>query len=251
MTTAVIKRLKNFLRNYTTVYKGYRYYKNISNNEFLRRGIHYATRGHFIRWLRICWFLRRNDKRKLQVGGGIHKVRREGWLNGDIIAGDIYLNAKKAFPFPNESIDIVFAEQFIEHLKFSDGFEFLEECHRVLKKGGKIRLATPDLKLLISTYEDRNPNVTLKTAMQRHKNNHNRALTTACHFLNDFFRLWGHSFIYDDSTLGLHVRNAGFSNVIRKKFGDSEDEDLVNLERHADVEWMKDAFQLILEAQKK
>lgn len=212
--------------------------------------LHFVCKGHLFRKYRInkYLYLKRSIVKKMQVGGGYHV--KQNWINGDLIEGDIYLNAKKTLPFPDSSIDIIFAEQFIEHLSFGDGSEFLKECLRVLKKGGKIRLSTPDLKLLISTYEDRNPNVSLERAMERHKNNHNKGLTTACHFLNDFFRLWGHSFIYDEDTLRLQLKSFGFSNIIRKKFGCSEDKNFSNLERHADVEWMKNAFQLILEAEK-
>jgi predicted SAM-dependent methyltransferase len=184
----------------------------------------------------------------LQIGGGYHT--KYGWLNGDLIAGDIYLNATKRFPFPNESFDLIFAEQFIEHLSFDEGFCCLQECCRVLKKGGRIRLSTPDLERLSSLYKDENPVVDIKTAMERHRKNHNRTLTTACHFLNDIFRLWGHSFIYDEETLRLQLERAGLSNFSRQKFGCSDNKALGNLERHADSEWMRDAFQLILEAEK-
>lgn len=201
----------------------------------------------------MCWwivskYLHSNADRKLQIGGWIHTI--DGWLNGDLIAGEIYLNATKRFPFPDESCDLIFAEQFIEHLSFQEGCYCLRECYRVLKKGGKIRLSTPDLEGLCSLYKDQNPDVDLKTAMERHKKGHNRELTTACHLLNDNFRLWGHSFIYDEGTLRMQLERAGFSNIVRKKFGDSDEKELVGLERHADVEWMKNAFVIVLEAQK-
>ena len=216
----------------------------------LRQTLHFATKGHLFRKYRIkkYVFAKRNTFKKLQIGGGYHT--KHNWINGDLIAGEIYLNAARKFPFSNGSIDIIFAEQFIEHLSFGDGSKFLKECRRVLKKGGKIRLSTPDLKLLISTYEGRNPNVSLGRAMERHKNNHNKGLTTACHFLNDYFRLWGHSFIYDEDTLTLQLKNIGFSNITRQEFGYSEDKNLSGLERHADFEWMKDAWTLILEGEK-
>jgi len=209
---------------------------------------HFISRGHISRKWRIRMYLRGKDPRKLQIGGGYHTL--DGWINGDLIAGDIYLNATKRFPFPDESVDFIFAEQLIEHCDFEEGLLCLRECYRVLKNGGKIRLSTPDLEGLCSLYKDQNPDVDLKTAMERHKKGHNRELTTACHLLNDNFRLWGHSFIYDEKTLRMQMERAGFSNISRYKFGCSNEKALAALERHADVEWMKDAFQLILEAEK-
>ena len=49
----------------------------------------------------------------------------------------------------------------------------------------------------------------------------------------------------------MRMDEAGFSNISRYKFGCSNEKAMVALERHFDVEWMKDAFQLILEAEKK
>jgi predicted SAM-dependent methyltransferase len=214
----------------------------------IKRILHIVTCGPFVRGWKIRQYLRGDGPKKLQVGSGYHT--KKGWLNGDLIAGDIYLNATRRFPFPDASFDYVFAEQFIEHLSFYAGAYCLSECSRVLKRGGKIRLSTPDFERLYLLYKDQNPGVDLKTAMTRHRKNHNLRLTTACHFINDFFRLWGHSFIYDEETLLLHLGSAGFTNVDRKCFGSSDNPYLRHLEIHADAEWMKNAFQIVLEAEK-
>jgi len=50
---------------------------------------------------------------------------------------------KVPFPFKDESIDGIFSSHFVEHL---DGFErakFMDECYRILKPGGKMRLTHP------------------------------------------------------------------------------------------------------------
>lgn len=242
------EHLKPFVKKSKRLRSAYAWFSfSITKGRF-RQVLFFLTCNPLFRGRTIQRYLTRAGDKKLQIGGGYHTL--DGWLNGDLIAGDIYLNATKRFPFPDDSFGFIFAEQFIEHLSFGDGSKFLKECRRVLKKGGKIRLSTPDLKLLISTYEGRNPNVSLGRAMERHKNNHNKSLTTACHFLNDYFRLWGHSFIYDEDTLTLQLKNIGFSNITRQEFGYSEDKNLSGLERHADLEWMKDAWALILEGEK-
>lgn len=53
---------------------------------------------------------------------------------------------KFPYPFKDESVDAIFASHFVEHL---DGFErmkFMDECHRILKPGGKMRLVHPYYK---------------------------------------------------------------------------------------------------------
>jgi len=183
------------------------------------------------------------------VGGGRHTI--PGWLNGDIIAGDIYLDATKRFPLPDNCLDYIFAEQFLEHISYESGLHFLREAYRVLKPGGVIRQATPVLGGLIDVYLDQNKVVSQRVAIQRHVNHLGYAGGfNACRFLNDFFRLWGHQFIYDWETLADAHRQAGFINIQWPSFGESDHQPLRNRERHADVDWMKSAFVIICEATK-
>jgi len=53
---------------------------------------------------------------------------------------------KFPYPFKDESLDAIFSSHFVEHL---DGFErikFFNECYRILKPGGKMRLIHPYYK---------------------------------------------------------------------------------------------------------
>lgn len=51
--------------------------------------------------------------------------------------------ASEGIPFEDESFDLVFAGEIIEHLVDTDGF--LNEVHRCLKPGGHLILTTPNL----------------------------------------------------------------------------------------------------------
>lgn len=53
----------------------------------------------------------------------------------------------EAFPlnYPDNSVDEIRASHILEHFSFSDAQKALKEWTRVLKPGGKIRLAVPDL----------------------------------------------------------------------------------------------------------
>lgn len=53
-------------------------------------------------------------------------------------------SAVPPLPFPDESFDVITAFQFIEHIKHRK--EFLRECLRVLKPGGKLLVTTPNVK---------------------------------------------------------------------------------------------------------
>jgi predicted SAM-dependent methyltransferase len=185
----------------------------------------------------------------LQVGGGRHVVK--GWLNGDLIAGDVYLDAARRLRFPDDSFDIVFAEHFIEHLSLEDGSGFLGEAYRVLRPGGVLRISTPSLDKVLATYAGSNPLVDQNACLTRHSRLHRRGEdVNPCQFVNDLFRLWGHRFLYDQPTLERSLARAGFEDVEWVAFGVSRNDALQDRERHAEVEWMKNGLVMICEARK-
>jgi SAM-dependent methyltransferase len=48
-------------------------------------------------------------------------------------------------PFENDSVDFVYIEHGIEHINQQNVLKFLKEVQRILKVGGVIRIAFPDL----------------------------------------------------------------------------------------------------------
>ncbi len=56
------------------------------------------------------------------------------------------------FPFDNETFDFVFSKSVIEHLLEPDNF--IKECRRVLKPGGRIIVMAPDWQSQIYIYYD-------------------------------------------------------------------------------------------------
>src|SRR5205814_992975 len=57
------------------------------------------------------------------------------------------------FPLPDASFDFVFSEHMLEHLSYEEGLACLRECRRVLRPGGRIRIATPSLERLARLYD--------------------------------------------------------------------------------------------------
>ena len=60
---------------------------------------------------------------------------------GDLFAIDV----TKGIPLSDNSVDVVFSEDFVEHLNQRDAVAFLAEARRVLIDGGVHRINTPDL----------------------------------------------------------------------------------------------------------
>jgi len=246
--------IKNQIRQFPLAFKCAKYVYTKIRGHNIRRVSHWLVSGHVIKYFRIRKWLHLSQQKYLQIGGGRHLKKGNCWLNGDIIAGEIYLNAGKKLPFPDDSVDVLFTEQFIEHLSQEQAVFFLKEAYRILKVGGIVRQSTPDLGALIALYEDKNSKVSLSTAVARHMRNHRRndnySEATGCQFINDMSRLWGHQFIYDKHALKTVSENIGFKNFKWVLFGESEKEGLRNLERHADEEWMKSGFVMLAEATK-
>jgi predicted SAM-dependent methyltransferase len=77
------------------------------------------------------------------------------WVNIDVVAQGkevIEHNILKGLPFGDAEFDVVYHSHVIEHLPKQMALPFLQECHRVLKKGGIIRIAFPDLEAIAGNY---------------------------------------------------------------------------------------------------
>ena len=77
------------------------------------------------------------------------------WVNVDIVPATPEVtrwDVVRGIPFPDQHFDVVYHSHMIEHLRRSDVPGFLRECHRALKPGGIMRVATPDLERLCAVY---------------------------------------------------------------------------------------------------
>lgn len=61
-------------------------------------------------------------------------------------------NLLNPLPFPDNHFDIVYSSHFIEHIPKSRIEKFMNECHRVLKPGGTIRIVVPDFENIAREY---------------------------------------------------------------------------------------------------
>jgi SAM-dependent methyltransferase len=81
--------------------------------------------------------------RKIQFGAGGLNI--PGFENYDRDV-DITLPLPRD-RFPDASVDLVFSEMCCEHVTPQQAWSFLEECHRILKPNGLIRIVIPDFEL--------------------------------------------------------------------------------------------------------
>lgn len=89
----------------------------------------------------------------LNVGCGFSF--HEDWTNIDFVStgeGVIAHNLLKGIPFPDSTFEVVYHSHVLEHFSQTDGKKFISECYRVLKNGGILRIAIPDLEKIINEY---------------------------------------------------------------------------------------------------
>ncbi len=148
--------------------------------------------------------------RILNLGGGSNCL--DGCLTVDIDPrSDVYVDLSKKLPFPDASVDAIFCEEAIEHISLEAGKQLLQECWRILKPGGAIRLATPDLNWFTSKLS------------QSH---------THCHELNQIFYEHGHCYLYTREALQFYCQEAGFIEVYFSTYQESKSR-LGYLDSHA------------------
>jgi predicted SAM-dependent methyltransferase len=126
-------------------------------------------------------------------------------------------------------------------MEYGQALHCLRECHRVLRSGGRLRVATPSLQRLSRLYDGELTDVqrqyidwAIRTVVEEPD-----AVQLPGFVLNNFFRAWGHRFIYDPDTLRYALERAGFADVEEQPVGESGDKRLAGLERH-----MRDAPEL-------
>lgn len=177
-------------------------------------------------------YLERGGERKLHLGCGLHPL--EGWLNSDLFPTErtiLHLDVARLFPFGDELFDWIYSEHLIEHLPFTGGQRKLRECHRVLRSGGRIRIATPDLAFLLALYRDA-PSDLERDYVRRATSLYypSAAAPAAVFAINNFFRNWGHRFLYDEATLRDALARVGFVDIARVELNQSEHEAFRGLE---------------------
>lgn len=172
---------------------------------------------------------------KLHVGCGWNVL--PGWLNCDVqprYANVVHIDARHGLPFPDGIFDYVYHEHVIEHLRRADGLTLLAECFRVLRPGGKIRVTAPDLDFLWKLMHEQTELTRRYVTEQVANLLPDEDAPHPVPIVNNFFKSFGHEFIYDFDFLRRTMERVGFAELRAGTVGTSEDphlDGLENLER--------------------
>jgi SAM-dependent methyltransferase len=140
----------------------------------------------------------------------------------------IHHNLEYGIPLPAACADYIFSSHFLEHLSKQHGEQLVREAFRVLKPGGIVRIAVPDLAQTIAAYQAGDKAAAMDGIF-------------AYLDLGYFAR---HRYMYDFDMLGALLTRVGFVDVRRRAFQEGSVPDITVLDNRPDslfVEAMKPA----------
>jgi predicted SAM-dependent methyltransferase len=150
-------------------------------------------------------------------------LRRVGVLTPEqaagIPAGVIHANVTKRIPLQDAGADYVYSSHMIEHLSRWECLRFAQECKRVLRTGGVLRLATPDLQLMAREYLSRSSpfNGSARTPADafcmEYRAYSNSQLKPVKNAIRKLVGADYHQWLYDHESLSALLRDAGFIDI--------------------------------------
>jgi predicted SAM-dependent methyltransferase len=146
----------------------------------------------------------------------------DGWLNVDMFDDAypygppdnelrdriFYADLRAPHPFPDNTFQFAYCEDFLEHVTQADSLIFIAEVYRALRKGGVFRISTPGL-----------PGI-----LRRHLRSSDHAGGATCR--QEAYVHWHHLHFYCFESIQVVARHIGFSKVTQCQYGRSEHPDL-------------------------
>lgn len=136
---------------------------------------------------------------------GFDKSYPGGRTNLDGVANRIHhADLTARHPFPDNSFQWGYSEDFLEHCTQAESLIFLSEAYRTLRPGGVLRVSTPSL-----------PGV-----LRRHHRSSDYHGAIACR--DEAYTMWHHLHFYSFESLSTVARHIGFSRVTQCEYGKGE-----------------------------
>lgn len=187
------------------------------------------------RWRKreVLEYLSSHEVAKLQIGCGPYPL--EGWFNTDVLTNlrkgsPVYMDAGEPFPIPSSSFDYVYSEHLFEHLTYSQAANMLNECYRILKPNGVLRIATPNLQFLLDLYL--HPEKELNKKYNEFNAERSGMPSSPVYTVSYFHTTWGHKIIYDQMTLSRFLEEVGFKDICQCEMSKSSHAPLNDVEQH-------------------
>jgi SAM-dependent methyltransferase len=134
-----------------------------------------------------------------------------------------FLNALKRFPFPDGTVGAVYSSCMLASFTRKKALECLKEINRVLRPGGILRLATPDLDHWIAAYNPDDPDSFLLRIFEPEINGEKNRI----------------HWMYTSTSLRNILREAGFTNITSRERYQGKCPDVERIDYRSDVLFME------------
>ncbi len=147
-----------------------------------------------------------------------------GWLNVDLADEAVVrsvakvdalyrkVNLTQPHPFCDNTFELGYSEDFLEHLEQDEAILFLCEAYRTFSPGGILRLSTPSLE----------------GVLQRHYRGSD--FGAAAMGQHEAYRMWGHLHFFCRDEIRLIAEHIGYSSVTFFEHGQSQCQPLCGLD---------------------
>jgi predicted SAM-dependent methyltransferase len=150
----------------------------------------------------------------------------------------VWVNLLKPFPWRSDSIAAIYMGEILEHFTKDQGATVLRECHRVLQPRGRLRIRVPDhaefWRRYVRDYDAVKARPVWDLSHTRWTQMYFDTLSVSrpkpWHSIGHF-----HKWMYDEVSLILAMRDAGFAEPERRAFHDSAIPDIVGVEVRNDL----------------
>ncbi|MFM6204094.1 class I SAM-dependent methyltransferase, partial [Planktothrix sp.] len=152
---------------------------------------------------------------KIELGSAQKRI--EGWLTMDLDPNsDLCMDLSKPLPFPDNCVEEIYSSHLLEHFSFPDPMlNLLSECYRVLKPGGIFKIAVPDARIYIESYEKPDQFDPEKHCLYTPAYHYHSKID----FINYIAYMDGHHrYLFDNENLPIIIANIGFENVKLREF---------------------------------
>ena len=166
----------------------------------------------------VTKYLQQEAPIRLDVGSG--DLSRPGWIGLDITDGcDLFWDLRNGIPFPDNSVDFIYSSHLLEHMSHTDGKKVLDEMFRVLRPEGPISVCVPDARLYVDAY------LGVRELAPDHAFWEEALVSRSGIDLLNYIAYMAneHRCLFDQDSLVLRLREAGFSDVHAREFDGSID----------------------------
>jgi predicted SAM-dependent methyltransferase len=174
--------------------------------------------------------------------------RMKGFTHIEVNAGknksglpDIIADITGRIPLPDGSCELIFSRATMEHLSYPELLNCLLESHRLLRRGGVVRMVVPDLEKYVEDYQNKVYDPKLRELYGMPNDNYEETFVARIMYFD-------HRYNHTVGTMRRALEKAGFENVKRVLPGDTKitgaQDELQKAEQNRDLEFIIEAEKL-------